>query len=382
MKIVHLIYTEAVAGAEKYLLNLLPGLKQYEIECDLICVCPKLSVSILTSYCDIMRSKGVKTTLIQGSKKNFLSIAKAINNYLNKEGITIVHSHLSNADLIAVLVKIILNKKIFIISSKHGYDERYLVKYSPDANPHLIDRNFYYYFTKFLLSKIDVNLATSKGIADLYFNIKLTSKSFHFIHHGFTPLESISNAGSSAKNLQLQLIIVGRLEKVKGHTFLLEAMPEIISHFPDIKLLILGEGSEEDNLVKQVAEAGLGEQIVFMGFRQDPYKYILQSDILVQPSLFESFGLVYIESFALKIPVVAFDAPAANEIITDNETGILIPKFNSEVLAQKLISLLKNPEERKRISENAYQRFLDHYTADRMISETAAWYKSLGLYTE
>ncbi len=119
-----------------------------------------------------------------------------------------------------------------------------------------------------------------------------------------------------------------------------------------------------------------------MGFRQDPYKYILQSDILVQPSMFESFGLVYIEAFALKIPVVAFDAPAANEIITDNETGILTPKFNSEILAQKLIFLLKNPEERKRISENAYQRFLDHYTADRMINETAAWYKLPGLYSE
>src|SRR5688500_4149283 len=111
MKIVHLIYTGAVAGAEKYLLNLLPSLKKYNIECQLICVCPGSSVAVIAPYCESMKEQGVKTTLLRGSKKDFLSISKAINSYLKKEGVSVVHSHLSNADLLAVLTKVIYNKK-------------------------------------------------------------------------------------------------------------------------------------------------------------------------------------------------------------------------------------------------------------------------------
>lgn len=378
MKILHLIYTTGIAGAEKYLVNLLPGLKQYNIECDLICVCPKLSVPILTPYCNTMNSNGVKTTLITGRKYFFLSIAKTINKYLRKEGITVLHSHLLNADLIASLIKTIYNKNIFIISSKHGYDERYLIKYEAEADPHKINRNLYYYLTKFLLKKIDANLAISKAISDLYFNIKLTSKHYHYIHHSIPKLSSIENPVAKKSK---QLIITGRLEKMKGHKFLLNALPKVIQSFPDVKLLILGEGSEKKTLQAQAKQLGITKYVDFMGFRSNPYPFIQESEIIILPSLFEPFGLVFIEAFALKVPIIAFDVPAANELITDNETGILVPKLNSEMLAQKIIFHLQNPEKRKYVSEKAYQKFLNHYTLDRMIAETASWYKSLFSHT-
>ena len=162
---------------------------------------------------------------------------------------------------------------------------------------------------------------------------------------------------------------------------MLNALPEVIRQIPDTRLLILGDGSEKYTLEKQVNDLGITGEVIFMGFQSDPYTYILQSDVIVLPSLFEAFGLVYIEAFALKTTLIAFDAPAANEIVTNNETGLLVPKFNSEILAQKIIYLLQNSDERKRISENAYQKYLEYYTADRMIADTAKWYKSLNLHT-
>lgn len=375
MKILHLIYTTGIAGAEKYLVNLLPGLKEYNIDCDLICVCPKSAIPIITTYCEMMKSKGIKVTLLIGGKKNFLFIVKSINNYLKQEGINIIHAHLSSADLLAVLIKTMYNKKLFIISSKHGYDEKYLVKYSADAKRHKIDRNLYYYFTKLLLNKINVNLAISKAISDLYFNIKLTPKPYPYIHHGI-PETEIDNDIAQLN----QIIIIGRLENMKGHKFLLEAMPEVIKHFPSIRLLILGEGSEKYNLQKQATDLGIEKEIIFMGFQTDPYTYIRQSKIIILPSLFEPFGLVYIEAFSLKVPVVAFDVPAANEIIINNETGILIQRFDSQMLSQKIIYLLSNNEKRKELSEKAYQKFLEYYTEKRMVKETATWYISLGIY--
>lgn len=377
MKILHLIYTEAVAGAEKYLLALLPGLKNFNIEAELICVSAPAAAPALTGYVNMMKNQGVKTTLLIGTKKNFLDVAKSINKYLKKENIYIIHSHLSNADLLAVLVKIIYNKKIFIISSKHGYDEKYLIKYSPQNSPHLIDRNLYYYYTKFLLKHININLATSKAIADLYFNIKLSTHHFHFIHHGINKIIPGNNASNFIPN---QLVIIGRLEKVKGHAFLLNAMPEIIQKIPAAKLLIIGDGNEKNKLEKQIEKLEIKNQVIFMGYKNNPETFIQQSHIVVQPSLFEAFGLVFIEAFALKVPVIAFNAPAANEIITDNETGILTPLFNSHMLAQNIITLLQNSAERMRITENAYQKYLNYYSAERMIKETADWYNSIKIF--
>ena len=95
------------------------------------------------------------------------------------------------------------------------------------------------------------------------------------------------------------------------------------------------------------------------------------------PSLFEPFGIVYIEAFALRIPVVAFDVAATNEIIENNSTGILVEAKNSIALAEKIIFLLQNPEEKERLVKNAYETYLGHFNTDRMVKETADWYKNL-----
>src|SRR4029077_10988312 len=108
-----------------------------------------------------------------------------------------------------------------------------------------------------------------------------------------------------------------------------------------------------------------------------PGTYTWQCQLMILPSLFESFGLVYIESFALKIPVVAFDVEAGNQIIEDNETGILVTTKDSNELAEKIIYLLESPEERKRIIENAYAKYITYYNVERMAKETAEWYHSV-----
>src|SRR6185437_11552005 len=94
-------------------------------------------------------------------------------------------------------------------------------------------------------------------------------------------------------------------------------------------------------------------------------------------SLYESFGLVYIESFASRIPVVAFKTDTASEIIEDNKTGILVEKENVKQLAKKISELLSNPDKRQQIIENAYKRFETYYNVERMAKETAEWYRAV-----
>ena len=376
MKIAHLIFSEQVAGAERYLLNLLPGLKAEGISCSLICISPAKTKYRFVAFCNELEQNGIQTVLLTAHRFNYLSLAKQINVYLKENDIKYLHAHLFKADILAVMVKKMFNKNIFLLSTKHGYQEKYLTSWPVLKGKIVHDR--YHFISKYITRCIDENVAVSAAMSKLYHDLKLTPKTIKYIHHGID-LPDLRGAGDLAKFrlAPAQLVIVGRLEQMKGHRYLLDAMPQIIKQMPQTKLLILGDGTQSDMLKKQAVELGIIENVVFLGFQQSPGSYITASDVMVLPSLFEPFGLVYIEAFALQIPVVAFDVPAGNEIISKNETGFLVPVFDSSALAEKIIFLLKDPLERKRISDNAYAEYKRHYTKARMLKETAAWYGSV-----
>ncbi len=378
MKILHLIYTHNVSGAEKYLKHLLPGLKGHGIYCDLIVVCPPSKTEILQTYCNEINALGIKTTLISSSRLSILFTAKKISDYCNAHKICILHAHLLNSDFIAALAKSFFNKKLFLISTKHGYQEKMVQKYEPDN--FYQPRDLYYKVAKYTLSKIDANLTVSKGLADLYYNIKLSDSPYPYIHHGIS-LDTFNKESyyRECRKSNPQLIIVGRIVLLKGHRFLIEAMVKIKAIFPEVKLLVLGEGSEKNNCIQQVQALGLQNNVEFLGFKSHPYSYIAHSDAVILPSLFEPFGLVYIEAFALKTPVVAFDTPAGNEIMQHNQTALLVKKGDSDGLAQSIIELLNNADKKNRIIENAYVKYTNEFTTAVMVKNTADWYKKLPL---
>ncbi len=376
MKILHLIYSEQVAGAEKYLLNLLPGLQTEGIDCDLICVSPAKHKYKFIALCDELNKKGVKTTLMTGGKFNFLSVAKRVSEYLKKNNINYLHTHLFKSDLLAVMLKKIFNKKIFLISTKHGYQEKYLSDYAVKKKK--ISYNTYYFISKYLAHHINEHVTISKAMSDLYFDLKIIPRRMKYIYHGINVAVPFSTGHREEFRIaRPQLVIAGRVEEIKGHKYLFDAMPAIIDKFPDVKLLVIGNGTQKEFLLSKTASLGIEKNISFLGFLENPYPYIAHSDIIVLPSLFEPFGLVYIEAFALKTPVIAFDVPASNEIIRDDETGLLVPLANSEILAEKIIYLLQNPEERNRLAEKGYAAYTGYYNTNRMVKDTADWYRSI-----
>lgn len=378
MKILHLIYSEQVAGAEKYLLDLLPGLKETGIECHFICVTPAKDEHKFTSLCEELNNKGVKSILLNGTIKNFLPVARKINQYLTTNEIKYLHAHLFKSDMLAVIIKKLFNRKLVLLSTKHGYEEKYCSNYHRYKGK--IHYNLYYFISKYLLANIDKQFAVSKAMSDLYYQLKLTKQKLPFIHHGIS-IKSLPQADDTIQYrfAEQQLLILGRIEEVKGHTYLFKALPEVVKIFPGIKLLVIGNGTQRQMLEQQAASLGIEKNISFMGFQPNPYPFMANSDVLVSPSLYESFGLVFIEAFVMKLPVIAFDAPAANEIISNNETGLLVPVYDSSKLAEKIIWLLQSQYEGKRIADAAYDKYVHYFNTDRMVKQTADWYLSVVL---
>jgi D-inositol-3-phosphate glycosyltransferase len=167
------------------------------------------------------------------------------------------------------------------------------------------------------------------------------------------------------------LLFVGRIERLKGLDTLLESVA-VVSRTcsgKDLKVLIVGGGgqSEEENaelrrIVQLHRDLNLEEQVEFVGSKpQDMLPlYYSAADITIMPSHYESFGLVAVESMASGTPVIASNVGGLSFTVKDGETGFLVPEENHFALAERVHTLLKNPELRLRMGEQAAEHALQY----------------------
>ena len=148
------------------------------------------------------------------------------------------------------------------------------------------------------------------------------------------------------------LVAVGRCDEAKGHQHVIEAFKSIQSDFPEMSLVIVGDGTTRLELEK----ISLGSNILFTGRVQNPYAVVSRSIALISGSTSEGFGNVLIEAMALKKQVVGFDCKGAvSELLGDGHVGILVPCKDITALAMAMREVIINQNENiagKRFSEN------------------------------
>ena len=138
------------------------------------------------------------------------------------------------------------------------------------------------------------------------------------------------------------IVTAGRLVPVKGYTYLVAALAQVITEIPNIRLVFLGDGELRGELSGQVKTLGLEKQVLFLGMRNDVPEIISCSDLFVLPSINEGFGVVLLEAMAMKCPIVATNVGGVPEVVLDGETGILVPPGDPVQLARGIIRLLKD----------------------------------------
>jgi glycosyltransferase involved in cell wall biosynthesis len=119
--------------------------------------------------------------------------------------------------------------------------------------------------------------------------------------------------------------VVARLEEQKGHIYLFRALRQLIPDFPQLKVLVVGDGTLRPVLEAQVMEMGLSEQVIFGGTRKDIPEILAALDLFILPSLWEGFSLAILEALAMGTPVIATAVGGAPEVIRSGHDGLLIP---------------------------------------------------------
>jgi glycosyltransferase involved in cell wall biosynthesis len=171
--------------------------------------------------------------------------------------------------------------------------------------------------------------------------------------------------------------VVGRLEAQKGHAFLLEAWPSVVAEFPDARLLVVGDGSLRPCLEARTGELGVGESVIFAGFRADIPRVLDAIDVLVLPSLYEGMPLTAIEASAMGRPVVATAVDGTPEVIREARTGRLVPPANPVALSRAIRSLLRDPLGAQRMGRAGRDFVVDRFDLDRQVASTARVYREL-----
>lgn len=268
----------------------------------------------------------------------FLKLLKALQT-INPDSILSV---LRDANIMLGLVCFFLPKKHLVFreaSTMHA------VKQLP-----FLKRIIYLFLMRISYNRANCIIANSKGTKeDLMASHVTSDEKCKVVGNPVLPAnyETLANENLSHPWLDnpcvKTILNVARLHKVKNHAMLIEAFAEARKHVENIRLLILGDGTERENLILKAKNLGVEDLVQIMEFQENPYPFYKRADLFVLTSNWEGFGNVIIEAMACGTPVISTDCPGGpREILKDGEYGILIPVGDTKALSMKIVEFFQN----------------------------------------
>ena len=169
----------------------------------------------------------------------------------------------------------------------------------------------------------------------------------------------------------------GRMEKVKCIDLLLVAFRQVLSEYPNARLVLVGEGAKLAEWQALAERLSLSEAIIWTGFRTDVPDLLAAMDIYVQPSVNEGLSLSILEAMAAGKAVVATSAGGTAEVINDDRTGVLLPDASPAIVSAAILELIEHPDKRRSMAETAREYVLDEYCIERMTSAYGRLYQEV-----
>ncbi len=165
----------------------------------------------------------------------------------------------------------------------------------------------------------------------------------------------------------LLITCVANLNVVKGHSYLIHAIKQLVELKTDFILLLAGDGPEKKSLQEMVLHHGLTDSVRFLGNVKDVISLLQVTDIYVQPSLSEGFSNSLLEAMLAGCPIVTTRVGGNPEIIEDGINGILVEPKDAGSLSLALGSLCKDKPLRLQLSDNARKKIIETFNIEIML---------------
>ncbi|MEX0752356.1 MAG: glycosyltransferase family 4 protein [Xanthobacteraceae bacterium] len=238
--------------------------------------------------------------------------------------------------------------------------------------------------TRFLIGRMDAVIAASDAAASFL------RKEAAVIYHGVDtelyrpPSDRAAAFASAGLPGKFAIGCFGRVRPQKGTDVFVEAMCRLLPQYPDFSAVIIGAVTADQQafargLQKKVKAAGLADRVRFLGelpIGEVP-RWYRRIAIYAFTSRNEGFGLTLLEAMAAGVALVAARAGAAEKVIADGDTGILVPPGDAGALAQALESLMRDPERAAAMGTRARERAVAEFGAEGEAKKIAAVYRKI-----
>lgn len=363
LKIVHLVTSLEVGGAQHNMLLGLPNLD------------PSRYKHILVSIMDRMQMKqqfqqaGIEVHSLGLSNKTDIAVALRLRSLLKSIRPDILHTYLIHGNVLGRIVGRLAGVPTIIGSEltigQAGRIGRIATKLT---NP--------------LTDAVEVNSETGgKSVAaDLGVpesKIEVVLPGLDLDAFGRTDQRSQVRTELGVEDSEHLVLYVGRLRAVKGVEYGIRAFAKAFAQYPRLKLALAGEGDQRSYLESLCEELGIRDRVEFLGPRNDLPNVLSACDSVIMPSLTEGFPRVAIEAMASSKPVIATRVGGTPEAIIHDKSGILVPAKDIEAMADTIVNIANNSEVATRLGKAARERTEQHYSASKYVTRLDEMYTRL-----
>ncbi|MDH5570149.1 MAG: glycosyltransferase [Gammaproteobacteria bacterium] len=359
MKILHIIDSDGIYGAEVMLLNLMREHVLMGHEPIILSIEDNHNESKYSLYQEATK-RGLSAIKVElkrgfrpGSSALFMKIAK-------ENSIDIIHSHGYKGNiLLGIIPKI--QRSTPVISTIHGWTS--VRKFSKLWIYSLLDK----FFLKRLDAVVYVNPLTP--------NVIHHKKAFHIDNgipeHQFNRQIIEKTDQETVKFCQDGYIIgcISRLSEEKGIANLIEAISLALNKLPDIKLLIIGDGPLLNELKQLVNKYGISSSVLFSGYRENAYNYLAFFDLFILPSITEGLPITVLEAMQASVPVIATKVGAIPKVLANGDNGIIVNPNDSRSIEKAIYLARSQPELLKFMIIRSKNDVAEKYSCHRMAND-------------
>ncbi len=216
---------------------------------------------------------------------------------------------------------------------------------------------------------------------------KIKPEKISVVHNGIdTDLFDVTNVSKSPVNFRERYKIasedfvygiVGRITEQKGHKIALKSFSQMVKKHDDVKLMIIGDGELQKEMIDIAQRKGIDSKVIFAGFQKDMPAVYAALNVLLMPSTFEALPLTLLEAMSMGIPAIASRINGIPEVIENEKNGFLIPPQKWESLFLKMEQLYHDPGLTYSLSKASIKKIRKNFSIKQMVSNTISIYREL-----
>jgi glycosyltransferase involved in cell wall biosynthesis len=363
MKVMHIISSAGIYGAEAVILNLAHAHRA--IGLDHAVVSFQNSSKLNSALHDRATEDGLEAHQIACRGQFDHRALERIRQVARTTGAGIIHAHGYKADLYAYLA--LRKTPVPLVSTCHTwYDNDVIV-------------SLYGKLDRRILRSFSSVAAVSEDVRQRLLGAGVAAGKIRIVRNGID-LRPFQNAAPTLpaelapRNMTVGLI--GRLAPEKNVPLFIQAAEIVLRQVPQAKFLIVGEGPDREEISALVTKLGLADSVHLLGRRDDMPGVFASLSILVSSSKQEGLPIAILEGMASGLPVVATSVGEVPTVVNSGETGFLTPSGDADALSAAILDLLLDPAKRRQFGEASCQRIAAEFSATQMSTEYLDMYRA------